>query len=958
MIAFLMLSVFAKGQFANYGTDPSHIRWKVIKTAHFKLIYPNTNDSMAFRYALFLEKAYPQMGKTIGRSSLRAFPVVLHPENMASNGVVVWAPRRMELMTTPSATLPAQSWDKHLTLHELRHVLQMRKLSQGIFKPFEYLAGEQTAGLSTFAVPKWFLEGDAVAAETALSNSGRGRLPEFHLSYRTQRLSGDFFSYDKWAFGSYRHYTGDYYALGYNMTAFARHQYGADCWDKVTHRFSRRFFKIPPFSKALRHYTGVKPETLFKNTFDFLQEEWLQQEEAYQDEGFGQAVDYLLPPARRYTSYKYPQTLNNGSSVIALKTGLDEIPSLVMITGGKEERLCYIGSVNSPVIRNNHRIYWTENVSGRRWTHESYSELKYYDLTTRKIVTVTPKERFLAPALRQDGRIAAVSQPASDGANRVILIDVEEKRRVHSFDTPDNCFVKELAFADEQTLAAIAVHDAGLSLLLLDLRSGLWTEILGPTSANIASLTAQEDRLYFESGLDGTNNIYCFELSTRTGYRLTTARFGAFTPALSNDGKRLLFADYQVSGHRIASVAVDRLDKHPANFRAPYSFALAESLAQQEAFNLDTDTFSLNSAVSGSFRPRPYRKAAHLFRVHSWAPFYYDASDMIRTLADDLSAVVKPGVMLMSQNLLSTLTSQAGWFYDNGYHHGKLSLAYTGCFPALYFSLEYGGKAFEYNWEKDKEGEDRLTFHDTGRRLVAMDASVYVPLNLSRDHFISGFRPSVTFSYTNNRYQQHGRQRFSPYGYLLSELRYYRYRKLAQRDLLPRFGYQLRLQMLNIPSDTKNFGSLYAAGLTTYWPGLVRGHGLMLRLSYQYQHLDGKSLYLPQKLIQQPRGFYYLYQTRQKVELKADYALPLFCPDWSIGGLAYLKRLRSNLFYDLSENQTHQGANWTAQSAFGADFIFDCHLFRLSQPLSLGLRFIQPVNEGSLQTEALFSVSF
>ena len=982
LVVFFMLSAYAKGQFMDYGSDPSRIRWKTAEMPHYKLIYPSSNDSAAYRYALFLEHTYPQMGKTIGASKIRSFPVILHPGNMRSNGMVVWAPRRMELITTPSSGLGAQSWDKHLVLHESRHVLQMYKLSQGIFRPLHYVLGEQTAGIASFFIPKWFFEGDAVVTETAMSNSGRGRLPEFNMGYRSRMLSGDFYSYDKWALGSYKDYTGDYYALGYNLASFARYRYGADVWDKVTSRYTRRFFQVPPFSKALKHVAGIHTRTLFDETFRFLHEEWAGQDSIYKHSGFDGKINYITPETKKYTSYHYPQVLDD-SSMIAVKTGLDDIGSLVIVKDGEEKRLCYLGNISSRIILNHNRVYWTEYVPGVRWTHENYSELRYYDLASRQTVTVTPKQRFLAPAIEKAGKVAAVSQPSASGINRIVLLDIEDKefRRgdvrsegfqdeksqregdkgknyrsdevFRHYDVPFNGFVKEMAFTDANKIAAVVVHDKGLGLFQLDLLSGRWNELMEPASANITSLTEHDGRLFFESGLNGTNNIYSFDLLTSESIRLTTSRFGAFAPAFSNDGKKLYFSDYNANGHRIASVSVDDLQRQPAAFDQTYAFALAETVAEQEQFNLDADSLG-----KIDFNPDLYRKGSHLLHVHSWTPFYYDATSALSSLSDDLSTIVKPGCMLLSQNMLSTMASQVGWYYDDGYHHGKLSVAYRGWFPVIDLSIDYGSKAFDYGWQKNEEDKDLLVYRVTDRNLMEAEARLYLPFNFTRNHYISGFQPSVIYSYTNSRYQQFESRKFRQYQYLFGELRYYHYRKLAHRDILPRLGYQIQLQYLNIPSDTENFGSLYAAKLISYLPGLIRGHGLMLRVMYQYQDEEGKTFYTPQKLVDQARGYHYMYQTRQKLELKADYAFSLFCPDWSMGGLAYIKRIRSNVFYDLSKNQAAKQSGWTTQSSCGADLIFDCNVFRLSSPMSLGVRIIKPIDYGNVQAEGLFSISF
>jgi hypothetical protein len=1049
------MSAGVRGQFVDYGSEPARIRWKTARTSHYQLIYPASNDSLARCYAQYLEQIYPYMGKTIGRSAVRAFPVVLHSGNMLSNGLVAWAPRRMELLTTPSSEASySQSWAKHLTLHESRHVLQMYKLSQGLFRPLYVLLGEQTAGIASAFIPEWFFEGDAVATETAMSNSGRGRTPEFSMAYRSQMLSDRrFYSYDKWASGSYRDYTGDYYALGYHLTAFARYRYGADTWERVTSRYTRRFFHLPPFSKALKYVTGVRPPELFEETFRFLHREWTAQDSVYHRSGFGATLRYVTPPPRRYTSYTDLQVLED-SSILAIKTSLDEIASLVMIKGGNEKRLCFPGRINSRILAVRDRVYWTEYVPGLRWTHENYSVLKYYDLLSRQIVTVTPGARFLAPALSKTGRIAVLSQPSVAGVNRVVALllpeaeasrhnrafrdgrlwsendapgdrkvrdenlrsadglggenlrsvddapddrkvrdgnlrsagglggenlrsenDAPDDRKVRddnlrsadglgggvfrdretvrSYDTPFNGFVKEMTFMDERRIAAVVVHDKGLSLFQLDLPTGQWEEWRRFASAHIASLTACEGRLYFTSGADGTNNICVFDPSTSEITRLTTSRFGASAPAFSGDGRTLFFSDYSANGYRIASVPVDRLQKLPADFDRAYPSVLADALAQQEQFNLDT---ALSTPIE--FDPAPYRKASHLFQVHSWTPFYYDASGARSALSDDLRNLVKPGCMILSQNRLSTMVTQAGWYYDNRAHHVKGAVTYRGWFPVVDVSVDYGGRAFDYEWRKNDQNDYVSAYRVDARKLLEAKAQLSVPFNLTRHHEVSGFQPSLACYYTNNRYQQLESRKFRPYYYLLAELRYYRYRRQAHRDLLPRLGYQIHLQYLGLPSGADNFGSLYAARLITYFPGLVRGHGLMLRVMYQYQNLEGKAFYTPQQLISQPRGYPYDYQTRQRVEWKADYVFSLFHPDWNAWGLAYVKRIRSNVFYDLSKNQVRTRGLWTTRSSCGADLIVDCHLLRLSYPMSLGVRIVQPLTYGVLQAEGLFSVSF
>jgi hypothetical protein len=948
LLLCLFILPYAQAQFINYGADPARYRWHIARLPHYNLIYPQELDSMAYRYALYLENAYPRLQQTIGPPAKARFPVILHPGNMASNGMVAWAPRRMELITTPSSKLEAQRWDKHLVIHESRHVLQTGKIMRGIFRPLYYLTGEQAAGVAAFFLPSWFLEGDAVGMETAMSNAGRGRLPEFNMPYRAQMLEGNaFFSFDKWYLGSYADYTGDFYALGYDLTAFARHTFGRDIWDKTTTRYVERFFHFPMFPSAFKYHSGITVDQLYSRTFSFLKDEWDRQDA----EGYV-APDYISPTGKHYTSYRYPQAIND-SVIVAVKSGIRDINSLVTLIDGKEKRLSYIGTVNSRLVSTENRVYWTEIVSGLRWTHENYSVLKYYDFAAKRVQTVSGKQRYLSPAVGDDGKSIAVSRFTGEGEAQIVLLDADAGKERRHYPTPGNAFVKELTFAGHEHIIAVAIHDTGISLIRLNIQTGRWEELLQTVSVNIASPVWQNGKLYVESGLNGTNNIYSLDLSNRQIRRLTASRFGAFHPAFSPDHKQLLFSDYHAGGYRAASLPADSLLAEEADFGKPYPFALAETLASQEQFNIDSADLA-----PVAFNPEPYRKALHTFKIHSWAPFYYDVTEAMNTSADNLSTLVKPGAMILTQNTLNTAVGQAGWYYAKGRHHGKLTFSYLGWFPVVNLNVDYGGQAVTMAWEKNEEGKEQAKSRYANKNLLVAEAQVYLPFNLTRNHYIRGVQPSVAYYFTNHEYQQYTSRQFHNFQYLLSEIRFYNYRRMAQRDIIPRWGYQFRLQYLHTPFNTENYGSLYALRLTTYWPGLIRNHGLMLRLGYQYQYLDDKALYMPKRLLDTPRGYDYLYQTCRQVAFKADYAFALLSPDLSIGQLMYIRRIRANLFYDLSRNQAQKKGVWNTQSSWGGDLIFDWNVLRMSFPLTTGVRLIQPIDYGKFQAEMLFSINF
>ncbi|MCD8165340.1 MAG: hypothetical protein LUE93_03970 [Bacteroides sp.] len=951
----ILLIPSTRAQFVNYGTDPTSLKWSIVKTDHYKVIYPRQADSLAYRYVTFLENVYPHMGKTIGKGVNKRFPVILHPASMLSNGLVAWAPRRMELIPTPSSTLYAQSWDRQLVIHESRHVFQMEQFTGGVFRPFYWLAGEQISGVAAFAVPKWFFEGDAVATETALSNSGRGRLPEFQMTYRARKVTDNFFSMDKWFLGSYKDYTGDYYALGYDMTAYARYQYGVDIWDRTTHRYTRRFFRFPPFSNAFKHYSGTNTSGLFKETFEFLGEEWSRQEEEYREyirKNPAVVPAHLSPLPRRYASYKYPQYLDK-ERVVAVKSSYEDINSVVMLRDGQEEHIAYLGVLDGrPVLRGN-TLYWCENVSGLRWTHRNYIALKKMDVTTGKITTLTRHKRYMSPAVDREEKVVALSYPELTGVNKVVLVNAENGKEIAFFAVPENAFVKELTFTGAGELVASLISDRGITLAELNPATGEWRELLGTTSANITSLTWQNGKVYFETGLNGTNNVYYLDMENGESYRLTTARFGAFQPALSPDEQQLLYTDYQPEGYRIAAVALESLPKERMDLSKPYQFALAETIKEQEQFNLDTVALT-----PVTFEPKRYSKVLHGIKIHSWAPFYYDVNEAINLQTEDLKTPVKPGATVISQNSLNTAIFQAGWYYSDKEHHGKASLTYMGLFPVFDIVMDYGGKAFNMEFTTLQGNILASKGYYTNRTQLETEARVYLPFNFTRNHYIRGLQPIVTYFYTNDKYQQVKSGKMRDFQYLLSELRFYNYRKLAKQDIIPRWGYQVRLQYMTLPFNTENYGKFYIGRVTTYSPGLMRHHGLMTRWAYQYQSIDDKALYIPQRIIDAPRGYSYLSQTRQQWSFKGDYSFPLAYPDLKLGTLLYIQRIHANLFYDISRNQRNKEGRWETQSSYGADLLLDWNALRLNYPISAGIRVACPIQYGNVEVEGIFSISF
>ena len=176
ILAGLMLYCLpCAAQFYVAGSDKGSLKWRSIRTLGWEVIYPEGCDSLAREYARTLEEFRPLVGAGTpympNSEYRRPMPVILHSRSAISNGMVSWSPRRMELYTTPSSRpLESSPRMKLLAIHESRHVTQMQFAAARPFRALNVLSGELWAGAASalYCGPA-FLEGDAVACETALS---------------------------------------------------------------------------------------------------------------------------------------------------------------------------------------------------------------------------------------------------------------------------------------------------------------------------------------------------------------------------------------------------------------------------------------------------------------------------------------------------------------------------------------------------------------------------------------------------------------------------------------------------------------------------------------------------------------------------------------------------------------------------------------------------------------------
>jgi len=177
--------------------------------------------------------------------------------------------------------------------------------------------------------------------------------------------------------------------------------------------------------------------------------------------------------------------------------------------------------------------------------------------------------------------------------------------------------------------------------------------------------------------------------------------------------------------------------------------------------------------------------------------------------------------------------------------------------------------------------------------------------------------------------------------FVQAELLFYSYQLKAKRDIVPKLGVIFDFNLFSTPFDSEIYGYLYNADATFYLPG-GRNSGFKIDVGYQYQE---PNLYLFTGNFSFPRGIEKIRSERM-VKLYSDYIFPIAYPDWNLGSLLFLKRVRGDFFIDYAlnsyrtVNESQTAYIWPVDHnlSFGLELTADYHLLRTIFPLNTGVR--------------------
>lgn len=923
------------GQYYDWGRSPQSIRWNQAKTAEGTIIFPDYYQKNAARIASYMGQLRPSVAYGFKYGPLR-MPVLLHTQNFVSNGIVIWAPKRIELEAIPPAAPFAEPWHKQLIAHEYRHAVQYNNLYRGPMKWLGYLIGQQSGLISSVLMPIWFLEGDAVMHETQTATYGRALQPSFTIEYRAYLTEGKRkFALDKWFCGSYKDYIPDHYQFGYQLAAWSRERYGDDMWSRVAEYASKRPYTIFTTPWALRKYFGTTSGRIARETLDELERFW----KAQPVEPNSSTI--IPTPITSYTVYSAPMKLND-TTVLALKRDMDRTSRVVVVDSrsGKERRLFYTGSVNTAPVLRDSVLYWSEYRNSTFWSQRISSKICSYDLRSGKRRTLRHFDNALFPQPLDDGTLAAIGYDYR-GIYRLEFSDGRQ------FNLPDTVSVHGLAYDDRtRTLAVITLSDAGMAIRRIDPETGAMTALTEPSYVSIYNLRGGAGKLSFNSIASGKDEIHLYDLEQHREFRLSRSRYGSVAPSDPASDDTLLFTTYSLEGYRLARQPIVADSLVPVGYRKIPENRVNPPRRKWNIINIDT--VRGDSLFRDGVRVKRYRKGTHLFNLHSWAPWNFNPFN----IAGESRIDVGFGATVMSQNLLANTFGYLAYGYSPG--NGSLlrgALNYYGWAPKFEFSFLYGGgKQQVYGtFPEDRSYFARKEYLDLG-------IMAYLPMTLSSGRLTRTLAPAVELRHTNALLVEDSSVT-TGYQRMVVNLTYSENVRMATRDLLPRWGYLLRASMVCAPFSSK-FSRIYSLFGRVYLPGVMMHHSLTLRGNLQRQKTATYGFYYKELF---PRGARYNVSANRLGALSVDYQFPVWCPDGGINGILYFRRIRLNGYYDFARIESPVGGSHLRSTqtvtSYGGELIFDVQPLRLPvNTASVGVYVYKPSDRAGVVTGVSLSL--
>lgn len=904
-------------------SSPS-LEWNSIDNNSVRLIYPNEIAPESAYIANLVEHYSHVVGQTYGIQKPKRFSLLIRPEMAEPNGFVTLMPRRSEWFSSSmfSPLVGSTEWYQALAIHEYRHVNQFDHFNQRGTKVLYTIMGEFGWALaSALALPSWYMEGDAVWAETKYTDAGRGRSPRFIARLKALALSGDTLTFEQFVNGSYRTDLPNYYVYGYALISYGTQKYGEDIWARVTKDAAK--FPYPlRFYVSFKNVTGQTFRDFYYETMAQLRQQW--------------SKDAPLIGETRSDFRDQSAPYKLGNALYFVKQTMKTYPEIIRRENGKETvvaRIPYHRELNSIDMRGENAVYG-EFLPDERYQYRGSSDLVLINLKSGARTRITSDQRLYNPMFNEAGtRILAVEFRA-DHTWGISEFDLSG-RRLQTFNIA-NSKVAQARYLDDSTAVVLLNSNIGMkSIVTVDLKSHQVTKTLLEPSRNLLhSLFVDKNKgVFFEAQYKGANEIFRFSGSDLT--RCTTSRIASYTP--SSDGQTLYYASTDTDGSVIAESPLSLCTQ----------FAAGELLNYKYIGDTPSDNFN-------KFPPQPIPNHAALFTNNKdqYQPKHHGDLDRQLFIPHTWGFMLGRGggLGIETDNYLRTLgiLAEVGTDPEELGPYAAVSVDFKKYYPLVRLQAE----------TRQRDVEEFGTENDFEWTENTIGTSVLIPYIKQRG--LSNYTANLVadFSYLDTsdyKFNEVETSETGPYFYksgVGGGLSWNR--NLKRRSIIAPWlaSYGIKYEDADQPGNDALSSSRLIHRARLNVPGFYENDGFMFTFDRQDQtngatgyrfRPEGSALGYVLS-----RGYSY-DDTPSYEKFSANYFIPLVYPDFDLGSFYYLRRVYASTFFD---STIVEGVTRTRTlNSYGAELNFESQFFRFF-PVTFGGRVYQRLFDSDVRFDA------
>jgi len=534
--------------------DPG-LRFKTLETPHFSIHYHDGEQDLARAAAKIAEDVHEELTGFMRWQPRGKTQIVLLDIYDEANGLATPFPVNtiFAYTTQPGIGFDRyEDWFRLLITHEYTHILHMDTvrgfpaLLRNIFGRWVFTNALQ---------PIWQIEGLAVFNETEFTAGGRARGALYDgmlrlavIENKLKRIDQAGTAPSSWPGGTTPYFYGGMF------DSYLAQTYGRD---KLVD-FSQRYSGSVPFAQncAAKKIFGKSYYQLWREWSGYLKDKYEKEAAEIKKIPLTQSVS-LTNTGFHITA---PAFSPDGKFIAYTEYNNREYPAVRLLdTANKKARTVVKGQVEPGIV-------WLPKGQGFLYSQGEvrnnfyyYDDIFYYDLKSRRTRQLTFGLRAKDPAISADGK-KVVFVINKLGQNDLAVMDPYTAKLTVITQTKDHSQYSQPRFSPDSKLVAVSVWKPGgnQDLCLLDLESRQFAPLTNDPMIDICPAWSPDGKyLFFSSDRSGVYNIYAYSFYDYSIYQVTNVLGGAFYPAVSPDGKKIVFSNLGVNGLDLGEIDFD-----------------------------------------------------------------------------------------------------------------------------------------------------------------------------------------------------------------------------------------------------------------------------------------------------------------------------------------------------------------------------------------------------------------